>query len=650
MPGKRFNQFFKRTLRWPAWLRYLLAIALTASCSAVCHALNSVLGQGVQFTAFYLVVVISVYLCGTGPAILAVLLSVITTDFRFMEPRGQFKFNEKIVVAESLFIVICASIVGTVHAMRRAQAVVEAEAAESGRRVLAAEKAEAAWRQSEALLRTVTNEARVGLVMVGQEHRYLFANAAYAEILGLPDADIVGRRVQDLLPDVYDQVQPRLDRAIAGERVTFELHLPASATRATDRYREVVCEPHQTPGSDPYVVVVVVDITARKQNERALRESADRLQLALAAGQLGDWTWDARTDLLSPSDRAAEIFGFPPGTSGPWTAMREFVYEADRERARFVADEALRSRSDYHIEYRIKRPSGELRWIATRGRGTYAADGTLLGMTGVVQDITDRKVAEAALRQAQVELQANAETLKHTVEERTAQLREKIGELEAFSYSVSHDMRQPLRAMQGYARILLQDYGERLEKEPRQFLERIIMGANRLDRLIQDVLTYSRIIRGEGELSSINLDKLVREVVETYPSLRSSHIEIVSTAVLVRGYEVALTQCIANLLGNALKFVSPETVPQVNVWAESSGEYVRLWVQDNGIGIAKRDQARIFDIFSRVHGNDRYEGTGIGLSIVKKAVEKMGGRVGVESEIGKGSRFWIELQRAPEVS
>ncbi len=261
-------------------------------------------------------------------------------------------------------------------------------------------------------------------------------------------------------------------------------------------------------------------------------------------------------------------------------------------------------------------------------------------------DITERKKAEEALQKAQHSLQAHAATLENTVAERTAQLREKIGELEAFSYSVSHDMRQPLRSMQGYARILLTDYGPKLEGDGRKYLERIKTSSNRLDRLIQDVLTYSKATRTEGAMTVIDLGHTVREIVETYPALRAVEIEVLVGDAPVLGYEVALTQCISNLLGNAVKFMPKDRKPIIKVWTDLNGHFIRLWVRDNGIGIAPADQQRIFDIFARVNSDELYEGTGIGLSIVKKAVEKMGGKVGLESEIGKGSLFWMDLQAA----
>jgi PAS domain S-box-containing protein len=249
------------------------------------------------------------------------------------------------------------------------------------------------------------------------------------------------------------------------------------------------------------------------------------------------------------------------------------------------------------------------------------------GFSVIVTDLTERRQSEDALRKT------------------SAELLEKNGQLEAFSYSISHDMRAPLRAMQGLAGILLNDYGDKLEPAPKGIVERILASAGQLDRLILDVLAYSKSAGDQTRTATFDLDKMVREMVESYPNLREANIEIVVSSAHVRGYKVALGQCISNLLCNAIKFVPTGRVPCIKVWTEPSNGRMRLWVGDNGIGILPEDQERIFDLFSRVHSDENYEGTGIGLSMVKKAVEKMGGRVGVESEPGCGSRFWIELER-----
>jgi PAS domain S-box-containing protein len=268
------------------------------------------------------------------------------------------------------------------------------------------------------------------------------------------------------------------------------------------------------------------------------------------------------------------------------------------------------SRCSVHLSFRSMRANG------------------VTGFSVIVTDLTERKKSESALRKTSDELL------------------EKNGQLEAFSYSISHDMRAPLRHMKSFAGIVLEDCADKIDPKSKSYLERIVASAEQLDRLINDVLAYSRVSGDQTETASFDLEKMTREMIAAYPNLREADIEIVSSSAQVRGYKVALGQCISNLLGNAIKFVPKDIVPRIKVWTESANGRVRLWVQDNGIGILPKDQKRIFDVFTRLHSNNVYEGTGLGLSMVKNAVEKMGGRVGVESEVGQGSRFWIELESA----
>ena len=173
-----------------------------------------------------------------------------------------------------------------------------------------------------------------------------------------------------------------------------------------------------------------------------------------------------------------------------------------------------------------------------------------------------------------------------------------------------------------------------------------------MDRLILDILTYSRLNRREVSLHPVSLDALVREIVQVYPALESTraHITIPKPLPTVMGHEPYLTQAVSNLLDNAVKFVPTGTTPRVRIWADERGPYVRLWIGDNGIGIKPEHKARLFGMFERVHPEKQFEGTGIGLAIVRKAVERMGGQTGVESDGLTGSDFWIELPAATETS
>ncbi|PTY07667.1 hypothetical protein DB347_05405 [Opitutaceae bacterium EW11] len=246
-------------------------------------------------------------------------------------------------------------------------------------------------------------------------------------------------------------------------------------------------------------------------------------------------------------------------------------------------------------------------------------------------------------------LQANT-NLTRTVEQRTAELQDLVNELEHFSYTITHDLRAPLRAMNGYARLLSEEAAHRLEPEARDYLHRISTSAARMDRLIMDALSYSKAVRQELALTPVDSGRLLEGMIDSYPvfQLPYAKIEILGPLPRLLGNEAALTQCFSNILGNAVKFVEKGRMPHVRIRAERRDSLVRLWFEDNGIGIPKEMQSRVFVMFQRLSKD--YEGTGIGLALVRKVAERMGGRVGVESEPGQGSRFWVELKAASEES
>jgi signal transduction histidine kinase len=267
-------------------------------------------------------------------------------------------------------------------------------------------------------------------------------------------------------------------------------------------------------------------------------------------------------------------------------------------------------------------------------------------MLGEIQQSQSQlRTALRTTQAAHEEIRLLNQDLETRVRERTVALQEAVAQMEAFSYSVSHDLRAPLRAIYGYAQALLADCGNDLSPQAQAYARRMKQSAERLDRLIQDILTYSRVAREELRTEPVDLDRLVHDIVQQYPTFQppNAAIQIVSPLLAVKAHEASLTQCIANLLSNAVKFVAPGVSPVVKIWTENRNGSVRLWVEDNGIGIPPEYHERIFGIFERVHPDKTYEGTGIGLSIVRKGVERMGGKVGFEPNLAGGTRFWIEL-------
>jgi PAS domain S-box-containing protein len=328
-------------------------------------------------------------------------------------------------------------------------------------------------------------------------------------------------------------------------------------------------------------------------------------------------------------------------------------------------------------EYIITTASGETRiWDFYSAPLGKLSDGRSLVISTAI-DVTARKQAEAEIRML------NA-TLERRVELRTNQLQAANEELEAFAYTVAHDLRAPLRGMQGLAEALLEDYRDLLDELGQEYAQQIVNSGQQLEELIQDLLAYSRLSRTDLSMQVLDLESAVAEaiaMVQADAKSRHAQISVRSPLPAVIAHRVTLVQVIANLLTNAIKFVEGAP-PQLQIWAEeieqpqegetesnTVGEFtratvgqwehsqllmassllplcmIRLWVEDNGIGIAPEHQKRIFRVFERLHGIESYPGTGIGLAIVKKGVDRMGGQVGVESQLGQGSRFWIQLRK-----
>jgi len=229
-------------------------------------------------------------------------------------------------------------------------------------------------------------------------------------------------------------------------------------------------------------------------------------------------------------------------------------------------------------------------------------------------------------------------------------LREANQELQAFSYTVSHDLRAPLRSIRGLTEILLEDHPSQLDSTALGYLQNIRGAVTQLDRLTNDLLSYTRISREEIQLEPVTIPDLLDQVLALLNPSQPSEVQVSFGPQLlpVLATPTLLGQCLSNLLSNAAKFVAPGTKPHVSVRTESRGDRVRIWVEDNGVGIDPAYHEKIFGLFERAGNLKDHDGTGVGLAIVARASQRMGGACGVESALGSGSRFWIELPAAAQ--
>jgi PAS domain S-box-containing protein len=382
---------------------------------------------------------------------------------------------------------------------------------------------------------------------------------------------------------------------------------------------------------------VNIDVTDRRRAEDALAASREQLELATTAGKVGIWTYDFQAGTCFWNAQLYHLLGVQP-RSGPEAldAFIKFIHPDDRTDNLENLERLASENSEFSIEFRVVRADGKVRWLMGRGRVERDESGRAVAMRGINMDVTDRRRAEEALA-------AGREALARKVRE----LERSNQELSEFAYAVSHDLKAPLRAVRNYANFLEEDLGDSLGDDARLYMEGMKKAIGQGDRLIRDLLDFSRIRKRGKAADRVKLGPLVaevRRVLETGPGVEIQAMEntpplLVDAALLKRVF--------MNLISNALKFNESE-VKRVDIRSdEMSDGRVRISVSDNGIGIGEDYQGQVFRVFQRLHPPSAYEGTGIGLAIVKKAVLAMGGDVRLESTPGEGSTFLLELPREP---
>ncbi|WP_420476924.1 ATP-binding protein [Noviherbaspirillum sp. ST9] len=390
------------------------------------------------------------------------------------------------------------------------------------------------------------------------------------------------------------------------------------------------------------------EVEMRKRRERELEESQlrvrlneDRLQLATRAAGLGIWDWDVERNELVWDDAMYQQYGIDKTAfNGAYEAWSKCLAADDFERASADVAAALRGERDFDSEFRVCWPDGSIHTIKGIAQTIRSEDGRPVRMVGVNYDITQQKHAAEEIMKLNADLEAR-------VIERTAQLEAANKELEAFSYSVSHDLKAPLRGIDGYSQLLEESVSPHLDEEAREFLRNIRKGAAQMHALIEDLLDYARMERRALGDDEVNLAAWVNTIVQEFRhdvTERNFELRCNVPPLAARADREGLAIVLRNLIDNALKFSHNAKPPIIDIGARDSGGNVILWVRDNGIGFDMKFHERIFDIFTRLHRTEEYVGTGVGLALVRKAMQRMGGRVWAESALGRGATFFLELR------
>jgi PAS domain S-box-containing protein len=526
-------------------------------------------------------------------------------------------------------------------------------------------------------------DAPLPIMIHAEDGEVLSVNRTWTEITGYSPEEIptIADWTQKAYGSRTELVKADIDRLYKLDRRIAEGEYAIATKSGETRIWEFTSAPlGRLPDSRRLVISMALDITSRKQSEEALSRSYQRLEAlqeidravlnAVSSEEI------ARAALLRmhrvfPYQQAVvALFNFETGEARILAGSIDGVSEGETISLEELMSTAVNSEQGvmrYVEDIAILVPrSPIIQRQLTEGRRSFLAislvvEKELIGELAlfanqpaafnlehqaIAQEVANQLAVAIQQARQREQLQSYATFLEQRVQERTAALEESNADMEAFTYSVSHDLREPVRVLQGFAQILLEDYADQLDSVGQDFTRRILTSAQRMEALLRDLLSYSHLSRTELVLQRINLNSLVKEVLtqlEVQLIERQAVVTVEEPLLGLMGQHTILVQVVTNLLTNAIKFVARGEKPVVRIWTQKCGQWVRLWVEDRGIGIEPKHQKRIFQVFERLHGTEVYPGTGIGLAIVRRGVERMGGQVGVESALAQGSRFWIEL-------
>lgn len=736
-------------------IRYGAAVLIVAAATALRLVFLGALETRATYITFFPAVTLTALFCGLGPGLLATVLSGLAADYFWLGPVGIFNVSHPGDMLGMVVFVFSSSLISFIcEAMHRARArayKAEAELSIALERQKAEEKLHESQKQNEFLAGLISASSQP-LGVGYPDGRLGLVNPAFEQLTGYKAEELRSINWAEVLtPPEWRQMEQEklaiLQRT--GEPVRYQKeYIRKDGTRVPIEL--LVHLMKDSEGNPQYYYSFITDITDRRQAEESLRKSDARLRFALESSRIGAWDLDLEDHTAFRSLEHDSIFGYPQ-LLPEWTyeMFLDHVVPEDRAMVDSKFKHAVETQSGWSFECRIRRADGEMRWIWAAGRQHVDAAGPARIMSGIVQDITDRKAVEEArgrlssivefsndailskdldgiiqswnagaehifgysaediigkpvtilippdrldeeeqiverIRSGQhvdhldtvrlakdgypIPVSVTSSPIKdyagrivgtskiiRDITERkrveqvlrrtTKELARSNQDLEQFAYVASHDLQEPLRMVTGYLQLIDRRYKDKLDKDAQEFIEFAVDGAVRMSRLITDLLDYSRVNTRGKPPEPVPLEDVLKRTLENLrAAIRDSEAEISHDPLpTVQGDTLQLVQLFQNLVANAIKFRSPDRPLRVFIGAKKEDDRWVISVKDNGIGIEQQYAEKIFLIFQRLHSRGEYPGTGIGLAICKRIVERHGGRLWVESQLGQGSTFFFTI-------
>ena len=496
-------------------------------------------------------------------------------------------------------------------------------------------------KRAEAQLRlaaSVFEHAHEGVTIADADGNIIAVNRRFTEVTGYSAEEVIGRNPRILKSGRHDAAFYRALWASIGADGFWagEIWNKRKDGSIYPEWLSISCV-RDDGGRVANYVAVFADVSERVAAETALRESEQHLRFALGAARMLAWERDLRLDTMTWGEHPDWALG--PEPAGGYPDVVDMVHPEDREAFLAAGKDAVERGTPYSVEFRLVRTDGVVIWVRLQGmpfsrNGKQRPDRII----GVSQDITERKRIEGEL------LRLN-EDLERRVAERTQALEAANRELEAFSYTVSHDLRSPLRAIRGFGQLLQEENAERLDEDARDLLRRINAGAEKMAQLIDDLLKLSKFSRQAMHIGPVDLSALAREVAEELRALESGHQTswVIAPQVLAKGDQGLLRVVLYNLLDNARKYSSKRADARVEFGVTEKKGRPAYFVRDNGAGFDMARAGKLFGAFQRLHTPAEFPGSGIGLATVARIVHRHGGEIWAESRPNEGASFFFTL-------